>query len=387
MPLIINFGFSIWSSHFLNDYICGMILDKISILNFKNLEQVDLDFSSGINCFMGDNGAGKTNLLDAIHLLSMSKSALNLTDGQCVSHGSDFFMVRGDYSLEGQSSEVVVCSFKRSAGKTLKRNGKDYDRISQHIGLLPLVLVAPGDTALINESADERRRFLNSFLSQIDSMYLNQLMRYNSLIMQRNKLLKNFAGFDEVIQVLDLQISEVAQVIYAKREEFVALLSPVVTHYYGIISGDSENVEISYRSELARAPMSELLAESMERDVVMGHTTVGVHRDDIIMKIRDYPIRKYGSQGQQKSMLIALKLAQFDIIKQVRGLRPLLLLDDVFDKLDMSRVEQLITLVSGDNFGQIFITDSNKVRLEGVLDGLQCKYKLFDVVTGNITSK
>lgn len=361
-----------------------MKLDRISILNFKNLEQVELDFSPGINCFMGDNGAGKTNLLDAVHVLSMSKSAMNLTDGQCVRHGNDFFMVRGDYSLPGQSSEAVVCSFKRGAGKTLKRNGKEYERISEHIGLLPLVMVSPGDTVLINEAADERRRFLNSFLSQIDSLYLNQLVKYNALIAQRNKLLKNFAGFDEVLQVLDMQINDVAQVIYAKREEFVEKLSPVVTHYYKIISGDTESVTISYRSELSRAPMSELLAEALERDIVLGHTSVGIHRDDIPMKILDYPIRKYGSQGQQKSMLIALKLAQFDIISQTRGVRPLLLLDDVFDKLDMNRVRQLITLVSGERFGQIFITDSNKVRLEGVLRALSCQYRLFDVQGGNI---
>lgn len=363
-----------------------MILDSISILNFKNLEQCETQFSHGINCFLGGNGAGKTNILDAIHFLSLTKSSLPMTDGQCVRHGSDFFMLRGEYQQREQSGEVVVCSYKQGVGKTLKRNGKEYTRVSEHIGLVPVVLVCPGDTALIQESGEERRRFLNSFLSQIDSLYLSQIMKYNTLLGERNKMLKsNSMAFEEVIQIVDMQLCDTAAVIHAKRGEFIERLAPLVAQYYRVLSGDCEQVNISYQSQLSSDTMENLLHKSAQRDRIMGHTTVGIHRDDMLLRIMDYPIRKYGSQGQQKSMLIALKLAQYDIIKQIRGVRPLLLLDDVFDKLDMNRVEQLIELVSGDNFGQIFITDANKVRMGGVLGKLAVEYRLFNVDSGLLT--
>lgn len=364
-----------------------MILDSVSILNFKNLEQCETHFSHGINCFLGGNGAGKTNLLDAIHFLSLTKSSLPMTDGQCVRHGSDFFMLRGDYLHPQQSGEVVVCSYKQGAGKTLRRNGKEYTRVSEHIGLVPVVLVCPGDTALIEESGEERRRFLNSFLCQIDSLYLSEIIKYNTLLGERNKMLKHSSSgaFDEVMEVVDMQLCQTAAVIYAKREEFIARLAPLVAEYYRVLSGDCEQVTVSYQSHLHGDTMDNLLRKSAQRDRIMGHTTVGIHRDDMLLRIMDYPIRKYGSQGQQKSMLIALKLAQYDIIKQMRSVRPLLLLDDVFDKLDMNRVEQLIALVSGDHFGQIFISDANKVRMEGVLGKLSAQYRLFNVEAGVLT--
>lgn len=359
-----------------------MFLEKISILNFKNLAQCDLAFSPNINCFTGDNGSGKTNLIDAVHYLSMSKSAMGLTDGQSVRHGEDFFMLSGNYLLgEDLRREAVVCSFKRGGGKVLKRNGKEYTRLSEHIGLLPIVMVWPGDTALIHESGDERRRFLNGFLSQLDSGYLTTLVRYNHLLAERNRLLK-MAGCstnDEILEILDMQLSDAAAVIYARRLEIVEQMAPLVARYYSHLSGDRETVEIEYRSELANGDMASLLVASRAKDYAMGFTTCGVQRDDLRLEIMGYPVRKYGSQGQQKSMLIALKMAQFEILHAKLGLKPILLLDDVFDKLDMDRVEQLIAMVSGREFGQIFITDSNKVRLDGILERLGEDYKLFGV--------
>ena len=362
-----------------------MYLERISILNFKNIAEAELAFSANVNCLVGDNGTGKTNLIDAVWYLSMSKSSTGLTDGQSIRHGEDFFMLDGRYSLrEGEQREAVVCSFRRGSGKVIKRNGKEYDRITEHIGLLPIVMVSPGDTALIHESGDERRRFLNSFLSQTDREYLTAIMKYNHLLQERNRLLKNGigGGFGEVLEVLDMQLAENGTLVHRKRAEMIERLAPKVAEYYALLSSDREAVEVSYKSELTERPFEELLAASMERDRICGFTNCGVHRDDMRLEILGFPIRKYGSQGQQKSMLLALKLAQFDLIRELRGVKPILLLDDVFDKLDMERVEQLISMVSSDRFGQIFITDCNKVRLEGILAKMTENYKLFSVSAG-----
>ncbi len=362
-----------------------MVLQQLSILNFKNIAEATLSFSPNINCLVGDNGTGKTNLADAVYYLSMCKSSIGLTDGQSIRHGEEFFLLDGRYLLGDHTHEQVVCSFKRGGNKLVKRNGKEYERVSEHIGLLPLVLASPADTALIQESGDERRRFLNAFLSQTDRDYLNALVRYNHLLQERNRLLKHPAGFDEVIEVLDEQLIGAGEAIHRKRAEAVQALAPRVAEYYRILSSDREPVEIRYKSELSETPFADLLRTSAQRDRLCGFTNCGIHRDDLKMEIADYPIRKYGSQGQQKSLLLALKLAQFDNLHKARGVKPILLLDDVFDKLDLSRVEQLIGLVSSDRFGQIFITDSNKVRLEGILRSLTEQYKLFGVAAGSIT--
>lgn len=363
-----------------------MYLERISILNFKNIAEAELEFSANVNCLVGDNGTGKTNLVDAVWYLSMSKSSVGLTDGQSVRHGEEFFMLDGRYSIGGgERREAVVCSFKRGGGgKVVKRNGKEYDRITEHIGLLPIVMVSPADTALIHESGDERRRFLNSFLSQTDREYLTAIVKYNHLLQERNRLLKTGVGgsFEEILEVLDMQLAEVGTRVHDMRAEMVARLAPRVAEYYAVLSSEREEVEVSYKSELSETPFAELLAASQEKDRICGFTNCGVHRDDIKLEILGFPIRKYGSQGQQKSMLLALKLAQFDIIRELKGVKPILLLDDVFDKLDMARVEQLIGMVSSDRFGQIFITDSNKVRLEGILAKLTENYKLFEVGGG-----
>lgn len=366
-----------------------MFLERLSILNFKNIAEAELSFSANVNCLVGDNGTGKTNLVDAVWYLSMCKSSVGLTDGQSVRHGADFFLLDGRYSLEqGERREGVVCSFKRGAGKVVKRNGKEYDRISEHIGLLPIVMVSPADTALIHESGDERRRFLNSFLSQTDRAYLTALVKYNHLLQERNRLLKTAsAAYDEILEVLDMQLVETGTLLHDKRASMIERLAPKVAEYYALLSEERETVEVSYRSELSGTPFGELLAASREKDRVCGFTNCGIHRDDIKLEILGFPIRKYGSQGQQKSMLLALKLAQFDIIRDLKGLKPILLLDDVFDKLDMARVEQLIGMVSSDRFGQIFITDSNKVRLDGILARMTENYKLFEVSSGTFQER
>ncbi len=364
-----------------------MVLERISILDFRNIAEADLAFSPNVNCMVGDNGTGKTNLLDAIYYLSMSKSAFGLADPMAVRHGADFFMLGGHYAL-GDRRETITCSYSRTAKgrtagvKTLKRSGKEYDRLSEHVGLLPVVISSPSDTLLITEVAEERRRWLDSFLSQTDREYLNVIMRYNRLLQERNRLLKT-GGMADVMEVIEMQMGDAAALVHRKRAEITERFAPLVADYYRLLSDDREKVGIRYRSKLEDKPFADLLAASRERDYMTGHTNVGPHRDDLEMTIGDSPIRRYGSQGQQKSLLLALKLAQFDLLREMRGgLKPILLLDDVFDKLDLGRVQQLIQMVSSERFGQIFITDSNKVRLEGLLPQLTEEYRLFEVRDG-----
>ncbi len=360
-----------------------MRLKRLSLLNFKNLSQTDIALSEGINCFVGDNGAGKTNVLDAIYYLSMSKSAFTMTDGQSVRHGEEFFFTEGTYSTDGGGQEQVVCSFSRRTGKVLKRNGKEYDRVADHVGLFPVVIVSPRDTDLITDAAEERRRYLNGFISQLDRVYLNSIMRYNAVLTERNRFLKGSSD-EAMLQIYDMQLAEHGTRVYNKRQEMVERLSPMVAEYYRTLSDDREQVEIEYRSELQEMPMQDVLLRARERDIVNQFTTAGVHRDDLVFRIGGYPLRKYGSQGQQKSFLIALKLAQYRLLAEATGEKPILLLDDLFDKLDMGRVEQLLTIVSHDDFGQICITDCNKVRLESTLARAEKEYALFTVEGGDI---
>ena len=344
-----------------------MYLKKLSLINFKNIREENLEFRPGINCFVGDNGAGKTNVIDAVYFLSMCKSSLAMTDGQNMRHGSDFFLLDGQYLTDEGRSESVVCAFARKGGKTLKRNGKEYERLSDHVGLIPVVIVSPADTMLISDAADERRRYLNGFISQLDRAYLQALVRYNAVLGERNR-----------------QLVEQGGIIHRKRSEIAALLEPEVARYYRHLSSDREQVTLEYRSELNDTPFEELLLKSREKDFVNGFTTAGIHRDDLVLRIGGYPLRKYGSQGQQKSFLIALKLAQYALVAQAKGEKPILLLDDLFDKLDAGRVEQLIRLVGDDGFGQIFITDCNPTRLRTILDKTGDDYSLFTVENGGI---
>ncbi len=360
-----------------------MRLKKLLLINFKNISQADIDLSDGINCFVGDNGAGKTNILDAIYYLAMSKSAFTMTDGQSVHHGEDFFVVEGSYIAASGSTELVNCSFSHRGGKVLKCNGKEYDRLADHVGRFPVVIVSPQDSSLITDAAEERRRYLNSFISQIDRAYLNSMMRYNAILQERNRFLKTSSN-EDMLQIYDMQLTEHGGRVYELRKSTIERMQLLVAEYYRALSDDREKVDISYRSELENRPLSELLLQARERDIINQFTTVGVHRDDVIFRIGEYPLRKYGSQGQQKSFLIALKLAQYRLVAEATGEKPILLLDDLFDKLDMGRVEKLLSLVSSDDFGQICITDCNKVRLESILERAGKEYSLFVVDGGDL---
>lgn len=360
-----------------------MYLDRLSLINFKNIAREELSPGEGINCFVGDNGAGKTNFIDAFYYLSVGKSAFGMTDGQCVRMGGNFFTLDGEYVTGEGRRERIVCTFARGNGKVLKRNGKAYDRLADHVGLIPVVIVAPSDTMLISDAADERRRYVNGFISQLDHDYLDALMRYNAVLAERNRFLK-VSSDESMLEVYDAQLAAHGTKIHERRAAIVERLQPVVADFYARLSLDRETVSLRYRSELNEKPLSELLAANRQRDIINQFTTSGIHRDDLVFTIGGMPLRKYGSQGQQKSFLIALKLAQYSIIAENRHDNPILLLDDVCDKLDEQRVEQLIRLVAGDAFGQIVITDCNEHRLRSLLDRAGCSYRLFCVENGSI---
>ncbi len=366
-----------------------MYLKSLYLINFKNVAEARLDFSPSINALVGDNGAGKTNIVDAIHYLSLAKSMMVMTDRQSVRHDQPFFVVDGTFQSDQGKSSGVVCSFSRQQAKgvkSLKCNGKEYERLSDHVGVVPVVVVAPQDISLVYDGAEERRRFLNSFISQLDSSYLNALIRYNATLSQRNTLLKS-RGEESMLEIYDQLLSQSAEVIHAKRAEIIEQMQPLVEQYYRILSGEKETISLSYTSQLSTSSLTALLQESRAKDRAMEHTTVGVHRDDLELRIEGFPLRKYGSQGQQKSYLIALKLAQYCIVSQAKSERPILLLDDLFDKLDHSRVEQLLQIVAAEEFGQIFITDCNRTRLEAILSSTATPYALYEVEEGEIIKK
>lgn len=363
-----------------------MRLKKLSLLHFKNIARQELEFCRGVNCLVGDNGAGKTNVMDAIYYLSMCKSSLPMTDTQSIRHGEEGFLVEGQYVSDEEKNERIVCSFTRKGGKVLKRNGKEYERLADHVGLVPAVIVSPADNALISDAAEERRRYLNACISQLNRPYLANVMRYNAVLAERNRLLK-MQPDETMLAIYDDQLTDYGTKIHAARQAFAERLQPVVAEYYRILSGDREEVELHYKSELGERPFDEILRAARQKDLVNEYTTSGIHRDDLTLRIGGYPLRKYGSQGQQKSFLIALKLAQYAIVAEACGEKPILLLDDLFDKLDAGRVEQLIRLVSDEAFGQIFITDCNPTRLKSILDEAGGEYALFTVANGEIASE
>jgi len=343
-----------------------MYLQKLSLINFKNIESQSFDFQEKINCFVGQNGVGKTNVLDAIYYLSFAKSYFNAVALQNIRHGEGFFMVEGDYYLNDRN-EKIICSLKRGQKKVLKRNGKSYEKFSEHIGQLPLVIISPADRDLVTEGSDTRRKFMDGVISQQNKSYLKDLISYNKVLSQRNALLKYFAAnrtFDALnLNVYDEQLSEYGARIYEVRKLFLAEFIPIFNEKYQVISGNKEIVNLKYKSQLHDFSMQALLKNSLEKDKIIQYTTSGIHKDDLSFEIDNYAIKKFGSQGQQKSYLIALKLAQFEFIKQQSKVTPILLLDDIFDKLDESRVSQIIALVSKDTFGQIFITDTQGTEL------------------------
>ena len=362
-----------------------MYLQRLILSDFKNIQEGDLSFSSKVNCFSGNNGAGKTNLLDAIYYLSMTKSYFTQSDTQSIRFGAPLFSLSGYYVFDQTPCEHIVCAAEIEGGKYVKRNGKSYNRFSEHVGLVPLVMVSPSDTILIHSPAEERRRFINVLLSQMDSVYISCLQQYNRILAQRNHCLRHGNYTAEMMEVLEIQLAEKGAIIYEQRAKWCAHLAPEASAYYGLLSGHQEEVGLIYHSDLTSATMPTLLNESRQQDQMLRYTTCGIHRDDIVFTLNGRPIKRFGSQGQQKTFLIALKLAQFEIMKQRTGLTPILLLDDVFDKLDMDRVAHLLELVVQTHFGQIFITDSNKSRIEALVHDITNEHAFFDVAQGVVT--
>ena len=358
------------------------VLEKIVISDFRNIELQEVEFSHNINCISGNNGEGKTNLLDAIYYLSMTKSAFATSDRYTFRHGTEEFSIAGTYRMENGLSSRFALKMTSKGEKKVKRDDKPYARVSEHVGVLPVVMVSPADISMISESGEERRRFVNAVLSQMDREYMTSLQHYNRLLQQRNRMLKDMAPDRSLLEVIDMRMAALAEPVVAARKKFIEDLKPIVSEYYKSLSGSAELVDIEYESELIDTPLDQLLAESYEKDRVMKYTTCGLQRDDFAFKMNGWPIRRHGSQGQQKSFLVSLKFAQYEIMKKNYGFAPLLLLDDVFDKLDMGRISNLLQMVSGKDFGQIFITDSNKVRMSGIVDAITDDRAYFETVGG-----
>lgn len=362
-----------------------MRIESISLLNYRNLREVNVSFSPKVNCLIGSNGMGKTNLLDAVYYLSFCKSSVTVNDSQNIFHEEPFFMIQGNYITDSGISEEISCGLKRGEKKQFKRNKKSYDRLSDHIGSVPLVMVSPADNVLIAGGSEERRRFVDMVISQYDSEYLNALIRYNRVLLQRNVMLRADVMPDaEMFSLIEEMMVAEAVRIHQGRKQFVEELVPVFSRFHSIITGGNEEVALLYRSHLNENDLRVLLAASRADDRSLGYTSKGVHRDELVMKLGGYPIRKEGSQGQNKSFLVALKLAQYDFLYRKGGETPILLLDDIFDKLDSNRVEQIVNLVSGDGFGQIFITDVNREHTDSILEKIDGAYRLFEVDQGEV---
>lgn len=364
-----------------------MYIKNLRLINFKNYQEANLDFTDKINCFVGDNGAGKTNMLDAIHYLSFCKSYFNPIDSQNINHHKDFFAIHGLYLRNGdENTGKISCIQKRNQRKQFMQNGKEYDRLSDHIGLYPLVMISPYDRDLINDGSEVRRKYIDSVISQFDKIYLDDLINYNKALYQRNSLLKEFAEkryYDpNLLEIWDEQMIKYGNEIYHKRRQFIQEFLPVFNRYFSIISGDRETVSITYDSQLLQGPFDALLANSIEKDRAMRFSTTGIHKDDLIFEIGNYQVKRFGSQGQQKSFVIAIKLAQFDYTKELKGFKPILLFDDIFDKLDEHRVTQLVQLVSQDSFGQVFISDTQYDRVEKLAKTLPIKYHVWEIDAG-----
>lgn len=363
-----------------------MILKELSLINYKNLSQVDLTLSPKMNCFIGGNGMGKTNLLDAVYYLSFCRSYTNPVDTQIVKHDEEVCMLQGRYEFEDSTREEIYCAIRRRQKKQFKRNKKEYDRLSDHIGLVPLVMISPADNELISGGSEIRRRFMDMAISQFDKEYLRALVRYNKALQQRNVLLKN----DEMLidhTLLDLweeQMVEAGNFIHHKRKEFIEEFTPIFNQFYTRISQSGEQVSFSYISQLNDVDFSEKLKQNRQRDIFLGHTSVGIHRDELEMLLDNYPIKKVGSQGQNKTYFVSLKLAQFHFLLKTGRTTPIILLDDIFDRLDASRVEEIVKLVSGPEFGQIFISDTNRESLDKILERVDNSSHIYSVEHGEI---
>ncbi len=365
-----------------------MWLKQLSILNFKNYTEATLPFAQEVNAFTGANGAGKTNLLDAIHYLSLCKSYFNPIDSQQIKQGEDWFMVQGEFNKDGQLDRVA-CSVKRSQKKQFRKNKKEYTRLADHIGTFPLVMVSPNDSSIVTDGSEERRRFVDNVISQTDLPYLDGLIAYNRCLLQRNSLLKQAArggAWDRgLLDVLDEQLVELGCAIFEKRQAFMHEFIPEFNRQYAFLTETAEVVSLVYQSQLSEGSFADLLKQHLERDRILERTTVGVHKDDLLFSIhQDMPLKKFGSQGQQKSFLIALKLAQYSFLHREKGFKPLLLLDDIFDKLDEKRTHKLMQMVSADDFGQIFLTDTDADRINRIFDEINRKVRIFHVAHGTV---
>ena len=357
-----------------------MHLKHLTLVNYKSFESKTLDFSPVINCLVGENGVGKTNILDAIYHLSFGKSYFNPVSTQNIKHGTDFFIIEGEFK-KNDRDEKVICSFRKGTKKIIKRNGKAYDRFSEHIGFLPLVIISPADRDLILEGSDTRRKFIDGVISQSDKAYLQVLIEYNKVLAQRNSLLKYFVANNtfsaDTLSIYNEQLHDKGTKIHTKRKQFLEAFIPIFKEQYANISDKEEHIDLNYDSKLSENALIHLLTNALEKDRSLQYTSVGIHKDDLDFTIAGHPIKKFGSQGQQKSFLIALKLAQFHFIKEQSNTTPILLLDDIFDKLDEKRVSQLISLVEKDTFGQLFISDTHPDRTEKVVKQIHQDYKIF----------
>ena len=362
-----------------------MILEKLSLINYKNIQSATLELSPKMNCFIGHNGAGKTNVLDAIYYLSFCHSANNPVDSQVIRHGEEFLMIEGMYAPK----LTITCGLKRGQKKHFKKDKKEYKRLSEHIGLIPVVTVSPSDTLLIEGGSEERRRLMDLVISQYDRSYIEALNRYNKALQQRNTMLKAEEEPDaEVMSLWEEQMALTGEEIYRKRDSFVREMVPVFQHYYERISGNKEHVSLNYVSHCQRGPLLEVIQRDRLKDRAVGYSLHGIHRDDLEFTLAGHQIKREGSQGQNKTFVVSLKLAQFEFLKRTNTqTTPLLLLDDIFDKLDAQRVEQIVNLVAGDDFGQIFITDTNRDHLDQILSASSHDYKIFYVEDGEINEK
>jgi DNA replication and repair protein RecF len=363
-------------------YYKNVILKKLSLLNYKNIAENSFEFESKINAIVGRNGIGKTTILDAIYHLAVGKSYFNPLSTQNIKHGEDFFVIDGIFEKENRT-EQIICSYKKAQKKVLKRNGKIYEKFSEHIGLIPIVIISPSDSDLIIEGSETRRKFIDNVISTFDVTYLTSLINYQKTLQQRNALLKYFAlnqVFDaDNLSIYNEQLSEFGQIIFTKRKDFLEKFVPVFQELYEVISENAEKVSIAYESQLHHDSLDNLLHQNLQKDRITQYTTVGIHKDDILFNISDFPVKKFGSQGQQKSFLIALKLAQFDFIKKHTKTLPILLFDDIFDKLDAFRVQQIVNMVNDDIFGQIFISDTHPERTENIIKQTHKSYKIFNI--------
>ena len=363
-----------------------MYIENLSLLNYKNYEEISVPLHKKVNCFVGDNGVGKTNLLDAVHYLCMCKSYFHSSDLYSIRNGQDFMVLQANF-IHNDNNDEIYCGLKNGKRKIFRKNKKEYSKLADHIGLFPVVMVSPSDSSLILDGSEERRRYMNAVISQFNHEYLEATIKYNKLISQRNKLLKemgNYQGAGELLEVYDNQLIPLGELIFEQRKEFVNNLSPIFKEFYQSISQGKEQVDIRYTSQLHENNFNDLLKKQLNRDLAAQNTSAGVHKDDLELLMNDIPIKKTGSQGQQKTFLVSLKLAQFTFLKRIRKQPPILLLDDIFDKFDGNRVKQILHLVSDKNFGQIFITHTNQERMVELLLDFEDNYNLYKVFNGDI---